>query len=76
MVMRSGRRPPITRLGVAFFGTDSRYAIDKARRELGYRPAVTVREGVRLAATWYRHRDLVRTAPVPALGRAAEGVSG
>jgi nucleoside-diphosphate-sugar epimerase len=76
MVTRSGRRPPITRLGVAFFGTDSRYAIDKARRELGYTPAVTVREGVRLAATWYRHRNLVRPVPVHAVGRAAEGVRG
>jgi nucleoside-diphosphate-sugar epimerase len=75
MVTRSGRRPPITRLGVAFFGTDSRYAIDKARRELGYTPAVAVREGVRLAAAWYRQRDLVQPASVPAVGRAPEGVS-
>ena len=51
---RSRRRPPITRLGVAFFGTDSRQAIDKARRELGYRPRVALREGVRLSAAWYR----------------------
>jgi nucleoside-diphosphate-sugar epimerase len=53
MVMPSSRRPPITRLGVAFFGTDNRFSIDKARRELGYAPRVGVREGVRLAAGWY-----------------------
>jgi nucleoside-diphosphate-sugar epimerase len=52
----SGARPPITRLGVAFFGTDNRYAIDKARRELGYEPQVPVREGLRLTAAWYRQR--------------------
>ena len=28
-----------------FFGTDNRYAIGKARRELGYRPRVALREG-------------------------------
>jgi nucleoside-diphosphate-sugar epimerase len=53
----SSRRPPITRLGVAFFGTDNRYAIDRARRELGYAPQVALREGVRLAAAWYRHPE-------------------
>jgi nucleoside-diphosphate-sugar epimerase len=53
---RSHRRPPITRLGVAFFGTDNRYAIDKARRELGYMPWVALPEGVRRTASWYRRR--------------------
>ena len=60
---RSSRRPPVTRLGVAFFGTDNRYAIDKARRELGYRPCIAIHDGVRLAADWYRHRDTPRQAP-------------
>jgi nucleoside-diphosphate-sugar epimerase len=50
---RSWHRPPITRLGVAFFGTDNRYAIEKARNELGYRPRVDLLEGVRHAAAWY-----------------------
>lgn len=48
-----GRRPPVTRLGVAFFGTDNRYAIGKAETELGYRPKVGLRDGVRMAAEWY-----------------------
>jgi nucleoside-diphosphate-sugar epimerase len=42
-----------TRLGVKLFGTDNRHAIDKARRELGYTPRVSLREGVRRAAAWY-----------------------
>ena len=58
----SRRRPPITRIGVAFFGTDNRYAIDKARRELGYTPRVALRDGVHLAATWYRERHRARPA--------------
>jgi nucleoside-diphosphate-sugar epimerase len=48
------RQPIVTRLGVKLFGTDNRHAIDKARRELGYTPQVTIRDGVRLAAAWYK----------------------
>jgi nucleoside-diphosphate-sugar epimerase len=50
----SRRQPIVTRLGVKLFGTDNRHAIDRARRELGYTPQVTIREGVRRAAEWYR----------------------
>jgi nucleoside-diphosphate-sugar epimerase len=56
----SRRRPPITRLGVAFFGTDSRYAVGKAKRELGYSPRVAVADGVHLTAAWYRDREAQR----------------
>jgi nucleoside-diphosphate-sugar epimerase len=70
----SRRRPPITRLGVAFFGTDNRYAIGKARRELGFQPLVDLPEGVRLAAAWYRGASRPRPVRVPAAGHAAEGM--
>ncbi|WP_242343889.1 NAD-dependent epimerase/dehydratase family protein [Anaeromyxobacter terrae] len=49
-----GRQPLLTRLGVKLFGSENAHAIDKARSELGYAPRVPVREGVRLAAAWYR----------------------
>jgi nucleoside-diphosphate-sugar epimerase len=49
----SRRQPILTRLGVNVFGTDNRHSIDKARRELGYAPQVTIREGIRQAAEWY-----------------------
>jgi nucleoside-diphosphate-sugar epimerase len=52
-VRRAQSQPVVTRLGVMLFGTDNRCAIEKARRELGYRPRVPLREGVRLAAAWY-----------------------
>jgi nucleoside-diphosphate-sugar epimerase len=52
----SWRRPPITRLGVAFAGTDNRYGIAKARRQLGYAPRVDLDEGVRLTARWYSEK--------------------
>jgi nucleoside-diphosphate-sugar epimerase len=70
----SGRRPPITRVGVAFFGTDNRYSIDKARRELGYAPRVPLRDGVELAAAWYRDRGRApapRAEPRPSHARVA-----
>jgi nucleoside-diphosphate-sugar epimerase len=57
------RRPPITRLGMAFFGTDSRNSIDKARRELGYRPEIAVSEGVRRFAAWYRQSKALANVP-------------
>ena len=50
---RLRRQPPVTQLGVKLFGTDNRHAVDKARRELGYSPRVTIREGIRLSASWY-----------------------
>jgi nucleoside-diphosphate-sugar epimerase len=70
----SRRRPPITRLGVAFFGTDNRYAIGKAKRELGYSPGVSVADGVHLAAAWYRELEAERPAPVPVLPPIAKEV--
>jgi nucleoside-diphosphate-sugar epimerase len=72
---RSSRRPPITRLGVAFLGTDQRHAIDKARRELGYSPQVPVPEGVRLTASWYRQCAEQSSERVPPDGRGAEEIS-
>jgi nucleoside-diphosphate-sugar epimerase len=47
------RQPLITRLGIELFGTDNRVSIDKARRELGFAPRVSLRKGVHLAASWY-----------------------
>ena len=70
----SWRRPPITRLGVAFFGTHNRFAIDKAKRELGYAPRVAVSDGIHLAATWYLEREADRAAPPPVLGPVAREV--
>lgn len=56
-LIRAKRKPIVTRLGVALFGTDNRHAIDKARRELGYEPRVSLREAIGLAAAWYRRES-------------------
>jgi 2-alkyl-3-oxoalkanoate reductase len=65
---RSSRQPIVTRLGVKLFGTDNRHAIDRARRELGFTPEVSLDDGVRLAADWYRDRN--RSAPSPEMAVA------
>jgi nucleoside-diphosphate-sugar epimerase len=65
---RSQRQPLVTRLGVKLFGTDNRHAIDKARRELGFRPQVSLEDGVRRAAAWYCGQD--QPAPSAALAVA------
>jgi nucleoside-diphosphate-sugar epimerase len=43
---RQAAPPAFTRYGVRLVASDNRYDIGKARRELGYRPAITFRQGV------------------------------
>ncbi len=43
---RQSTPPPFTRYGVRLVSSDNRYDIRKARRELGYHPEVTFRQGV------------------------------
>jgi nucleoside-diphosphate-sugar epimerase len=70
---RSGGRPFVTRLGVAFVGTNNRYAIARARAELGYAPQLDLRDGVRLAAAWYLERDRAGRTRLPLARQVAEG---
>ena len=56
VLTRSRRRPPVTRLGVVFIGTDTRHDISRARTELGFTPRVSLREGIRRAAAWHLSR--------------------
>jgi nucleoside-diphosphate-sugar epimerase len=43
---RQASPPAFTRFGVRLVASDCRYDISKARRELGYRPTITFRQGV------------------------------
>ena len=63
---RARHQPVVTRLGAKLFGTDNRHAIDKARRELGYRPQIDLGEGIALAAQWYQAQSR-QNAPSAAL---------
>ena len=50
-------RPLLTRLAVELMGTDQSFTIAKARRELGYEPAVDFDEGMRRIEVWLRERN-------------------
>lgn len=63
LVTGSHRAPPATPFGVAFLGLNSRHSNEKARRDLGFEPRVSLAEGVRRTAQWYLHQD----APMPDL---------
>jgi nucleoside-diphosphate-sugar epimerase len=66
---RSPRQPIVTRLGVKLFGTDNRHAIEKARRELGFTPQVSLDDGVRLTAAWYAGQTHPALSPAMAVAR-------
>ena len=44
--LRLSHPPPLTRYGVRFVSCHARYDLDKARRDFGYEPVVSFREGV------------------------------
>jgi nucleoside-diphosphate-sugar epimerase len=52
------REPLATRHGIQMFGSHNPLSIEKARRELGYEPRVDLRDGIRLAGSWYRENVL------------------
>jgi nucleoside-diphosphate-sugar epimerase len=54
-----GIEPPIYRRRVDFFHKDRAFRIDKAKRLLGYRPAVSLDEGLARTGAWYRERSLL-----------------
>jgi nucleoside-diphosphate-sugar epimerase len=63
IVTRSKDAPVVTRHGVSLFGTANRHSIRKAREELGYAPRVSVRDGLRQAAEWYRRGQGIAAEP-------------
>ncbi len=46
--------PPVTRYGIQLLGGENRFSIDRARRELGFSPRVSMADGVARSVTWYR----------------------
>lgn len=58
--------PLVTPFGVALYGAETRYRIDKARHDLGYGPRVSLRAGIRLTAAWYRESRASAPVVLPA----------
>jgi nucleoside-diphosphate-sugar epimerase len=50
-----GMEPPLYRRRVDFFTKSRAFDISRARAELGYAPAVPLREGIRRTLAWYRN---------------------
>ncbi len=53
------QRPSLTRMLVELMGTDHDYPIDKAQRELGYRPRVSFEEGIKHTGDWLRQEKIL-----------------
>lgn len=51
-----GIEPPLYRRRVDFFTKSRAFDISRARRELGFAPAVALKEGVRRSVAWYREQ--------------------
>lgn len=57
-----GQENGLTRFAVQYMNTHHYYSIKKAERDLGYRPAVSIDEGIRLTALAWRDLELRKTA--------------
>lgn len=53
---RFGLKPPVFRRRLSWFKTNRAFRIDRAKGELGYAPRVSLEEGLRRTADWYRAR--------------------
>lgn len=54
-----GIEPPLFRRRVDFFMSERSFDISKAKRELGYKPRIGVKEGVEKTAKWYQENGLL-----------------
>lgn len=50
----SGKPPKITREAIRFLNRHARFSIEKATRELGYRPRISLQEGMKVTEAWLR----------------------
>jgi nucleoside-diphosphate-sugar epimerase len=53
--LRLPGRPLLTRHAVKLLGMDQEFPTDKARREFGFAPAISLEEGVARSAAWIKH---------------------
>lgn len=54
-----GKKPPLSREGVAFFSEDRCFSWQKAHRELAYTPRFDLKSGVRETVAWYKEEGLL-----------------
>lgn len=67
-LMFSAKPPPITRRAIYLIGRSTQFSTEKAQAELGWRPEIGIREGVRRTLQWYaslpENRHLALKVPV------------
>jgi nucleoside-diphosphate-sugar epimerase len=66
-LMRAKKAPLVNRSRLRFIYYNQRFSIEKARRELGYEPRFTYREGLPRTVAWFRAAGLVPASLAPAL---------
>lgn len=54
-----GIEPPIYRRRLDFFTKDRAFDISKAKKDLGYKPKVSLKEGLKTTAKWYKEKNLI-----------------
>jgi nucleoside-diphosphate-sugar epimerase len=65
ILFRAARRktpPPFTRRALLMLSRPTRFSIDKAARELGWRPEVNIREGLEDALSWNQEARVPKAA--------------
>jgi nucleoside-diphosphate-sugar epimerase len=50
---RRQQPPPLMRYGVQLLGGENRFSIDRAKRELGFSPHVSLADGVQRSVSWF-----------------------
>src|SRR5207244_36046 len=61
---RAGRKPIISHAQFKFLLLNLDFSMEKAKRELGYRPGRSFDEAIKETMAWYReHRDQLQPAP-------------
>src|SRR5205814_846170 len=60
----AGRKPIVSPATFKFMLLNLDFSIEKAKRELGYRPRFTFDEGIRETVTWYRQEGGTVEIPV------------
>ena len=51
--------PPLHRRRLSFFKNNRAFTIEKAKRILGYLPEISLREGIKKTAGWYKEQGLI-----------------